>query len=178
MNLYDILFTENFDTLKTSDIKNGVIDGIVSPYSIPAEDNTILALSTVDKYSNQLSNKISRLHQKYQYNIKMVSAHDLVGFKEFENRLVKAFELNDFFKNDSMIQNKLASFLTYCYASISQKSGYLVYSELAQAKKVVRMVFTKAQKLGLTFLPIEIESLLKTLLLTIFYKLPNKPNNV
>lgn len=172
MTLYKALFSENFESLKSSDVKQGMVGGIVSPYSVPAEDNVLLAVSTADENSNEIGNKISRLHQKSQYNIKSIASSDLPGFKEFNSRLLKAFQLNNLFSDDTVLQTKLTEFLTYCYASLSRKNGYVIYPELEQAKKVVRIIFTKAQKLGLTFLPIEVENLIKTILLTVLFKLP------
>lgn len=173
MDLYSKLF-ETFDSISKGDVEQGVVKGVVSPYSVPAKDAIGIALSTLEKESEKVNYSISRLHQKYRYNIQTASSSDLQGFKEFSSRLVKAMSLNKFMEEDPVMQEKLSQFLTYCYALLSKKQGYVIYPDVEQAKKVARIVFSKAKSLGLTFLPIEVEDLLKTILFTVFFKLPKE----
>ena len=173
MTLFNKLFSESFDTISSKDISNGVISGVVSPYLGSAEDEIGLALDDLDSRKSQVNNKISKMHTNFSLNMKLGAASDLNGFSMFSSRLVRAFELNDIFDDDPVIQKKLADLLTYCYIKLSkQTSTYLIYDDINQAKKVARIVFSKAEKYGLDFLPPSFADMLKVVLFSVFYKLP------
>jgi len=165
--LYNKLF-ETFDTLSKSNVTNGSIDGVISPYSVPAKDSVGIAVDTLND-SDRIDSKISIVHKKCQYNIMMVSASDMEGFRTLCERLTDAFKLNKIFDNDPLIQTKLAEILAYSY--ISKNSTYLIYPDIFQAKTKALSVFNVAKKLGLNFLNSKVEDLLKKVLLTVFYKI-------
>lgn len=183
-SLFNNLFNESFETLTTKDIDNGMISGIVSPYLGKPEDEIGLTLDDVENKKRFISNKLSKLHAKYSLNMKLDSANDLSGFTMFCSRLVRAFQLNKVFDDDPVIQKKLAELLTYFYISLSKsQSTYLIYSDLNQAKKVARMVYNKAEKFGLDFLPTSFADMLRVILFSVFFKLPSEkqgagPGNV
>lgn len=176
--LFNNLFNEAFESLSNSDISGGVMGGIVSPYLGSAENEIGITLDDVEKNKAGINNKISRLHSRYALNMKLDSASDLSGFAMFCSRLIRAFELNKIFDDDPVIQKKLAELLTYFYISISKnQSTYLIYSDLEQAKKVARMVFGRAERFGLDFLPPSFADMLKIVLVSVFFKLPTAKQN-
>jgi hypothetical protein len=173
MTLFNKLFSESFDTLSTKDVKDGVIAGVVSPYLGSSKDEIGLALDDLDSRKAFINNKISKMHTALSLNMKLGAASDLNGFSMFSSRLVRALELNKVFEDDPVIQKKLADLLTYFYIKLSkQTSTYLIYDDINQAKKVAGIVFKKAEKYGLDFLPPSVSDMLKVVLLSVFYKLP------
>ena len=173
MTLFNKLFNESFDTLSTKNVKDGVIAGVVSPYLGSAKDEIGLALDDLDSRKSFINNKISKMHTNFSLNMKLGAATDLNGFSMFSSRLVRALELNKIFEDDPVIQKKLADLLTYCYIKLSkQTSTYLIYDDINQAKKVAGIVFKKAEKYGLDFLPPSVNDMLKIVLFSVFYKLP------
>lgn len=173
MTLFNQLFDESFDTLGAKDISNGVIAGVVSPYLGNSEDEIGLALDDLDVKKAKVNNKISKLHTRFSLNMKLDTASDLSGFSMFSSRLVRAFELNKVFEDDPVIQKKLAELITYFYISVSkQTTTYLIYPDISQAKKVASIVFSRAEKHGLDFLPPSFVDMLKIILFSVFYKLP------
>lgn len=169
-NLYNKLF-ETFDTASKTDVVNGVIDGVISPYSVPAKDSIGIALDSLND-DDRIDNKISAVHKKCQYNIMMVSSSNVDGFRTLCDRIIEAFRLNKVFENDPIIQEKLAEILAYAY--ISKTANYLIYSDINKAKIIAMSTFNVAKKLGLNFLNSKVEDLLQKILLTIFYKIDFK----
>lgn len=170
MSLFNTLF-ETFDTIKKADVADGSINGIKSLYSIPAKDLTGITIDSLNS-DNDIKQKIAKLYRNFQYTMKIDSASNLDGFSKFSERLNNALDLNNVFTDDDIIRHKLADFLTYCYISISKTKEYFIYSDFNTAKNVSNMVFNKAVKSGLTFLDADTSDLIKTVLFTIFYKLP------
>ena len=168
---------ETFDSVSKKDITGGSIDGVISPYSIPAKDSIGIALDAINSDEDRLDNKISAVYKKCQYNIMIASSSNVDGFRTLCDRLLEAFKLNKVFDNDPMIQNKLAEILAYAYTSKTSK--YLIYADINKAKTIAQAVFTSAKKppIGLSFLNPKVEDLLKKILLTIFYKIDFSDKN-
>lgn len=174
--LFNKLFIETrFDAISQKDIEAGMIAGVASPYLGSPKDEIGITLDDIDKDFRILSNKVSKLHNRYGMNIKNASASDMTSFAELLDRLVRALDENKIFSDDPVIQVKLAELFAYAYVKISsQDATYMMYDKLEQAKKVANMIFNKAKGMGLTFFSPSSNDLLKTVILAVFYKLPKE----
>jgi hypothetical protein len=164
-NLFNKLF-ETFDSLSSSDAKEGVIGGIVSPYSIPAKDSLGISIESLNT-SKAVQNQIVMVHKKCSDHINMASAPNITGFKTLCSRILSAIELNKVFKDNPLLPNKLSEILAYSY--ICKNKDYLIYPDFNAAKTKAKAVFDTANKLGLVSLSPNDENTIKTLLLSVFY---------
>ena len=86
------------------------------------------------------------------------------------------------FKNDDLMQQKLAEIYAVKYTGINPT--FQVYSEVGDAKKIALAVFNLGKKAGLEFKDPKVEDLLKTVLFSVFYNLnankkeENKPAKI
>lgn len=164
--LFSRLF-ENFDRLTAKDVSNGLIGGIVSPYSVPAKDSIGISIESLNT-SKKIQNQIITVHKKCSDHIHMVSSPNIEGFKTLCARILTAIELNSLFSDDPILQNKLAEILAYSY--ISKNKDYLIYPDFNLAKTKAEAVYNTANKYGLTAFTPNDTNTIKTLLLSIFYK--------
>lgn len=163
--LYKKLF-ETFSSLTAKDAVNGVIGGVVSPYSVPAKDSIGISIESLND-SKKIQSQIILVHKKCSEHIYMASSPNVEGFKTLCSRLKTAIELNKLFNDDPILQDKLAEILAYGY--ISKNSDYLIYQDFGTAKTKAQNVYQVVNKLGLTAFSPNDENLIKTLLLSVFY---------
>ena len=165
--LYSKLFETNFDKLTAKDAANGVIGGIVTPYSVPAKDSIGISIDSLNN-SSKIKDQVITVYKKVSDHIAMASAPNVVGFKTLCSRIKDAIELNKIFNEDSLLQEKLAEILTYSY--ISKNEDYFIYPEFKDAKSKALAVYETAKKFGLVAFDPSQENVIKTLLLAVFYK--------
>ena len=163
-------FFEAFDTLSTDN--DGTAFGISSPYIQPASDQVAAVIDDLEKRRKYINSGIVRMYNKYQFHITLMQTMDLSSFKQFSSRIISTLtnQSRPIFA-DTVITNKLADILTYCYSTVAPQEGFQIYSDINQAKKMSALTFNRAKSLGLDFLGPDGEDLIKLVLFKVFHKL-------
>ena len=160
---------ESFSALTKKDIKDGSIAGIASPYSADHKQAVSMALINAEDQAKEISSSISTLFRKIEYGSKIDSVKYMEDFNRFSILLLQAMKINNVLKSDEIILSKLADILSYAY--VKKNSGeFKIYSDFENAKKVTIMVYKTAQKIGLSFLPPDIDDLVQKVLFSVLYK--------
>ena len=97
------------------------------------------------------------------------SSPNIDGFRTLAGRIKDQLAIAGIFKNDDLMQQKLAEIYAVKYTGINPT--FQVYSEVGDAKKIALAVFNLGKKAGLEFKDPKVEDLLKTVLFSVFYNL-------
>ena len=168
---------ESFSALTKKDVKDGTIAGVASPYSADHKQAVSLALVNADEQAREISSGISKLFRKVEYGTKIDSAKYLEDFSRFSTLLLQALKINDILSGDEIILKKLADILTYAYVR-KNKGSFKIYSDFDAAKEVTMIVYKTSKKLGLNFLPPDVDDLVQKVLFSVMYKPKNEDSSL
>lgn len=160
---------ESFSALTKKDVKDGSIAGVASPYSADHKQAVSMALINAEEQAKEISNGISKLYRKVEYGTKIDSVKYLEDFNRFSTLLLQTLKINDVLAGDEIILKKLSDILAYAYVK-KNKGEFKIYSEFDDAKAVTMVVYKTAQKVGLNFLPPDIDDLVQKVLFSVLYK--------
>ena len=160
---------ESFSALTKTDVKDGSIAGVASPYSADHKQAVSMALINAQEQAKEISDGISKLFRKIEYGSKIDTVKYLEDFNRFSTLLLQTLKINDVLAGDEIILKKLADILSYAYIK-KNKGEFKIYSEFEDAKQVTVIVYKAAQKIGLNFLPPDIDDLVQKVLFSVLYK--------
>ena len=160
---------ESFSALTKKDVKDGSIAGVSSPYSADHKQAVSMALLNAEDQSREISSGISKLYRKVEYGTKIDSSKYLEDFDRFSTLLLQALKINEVLSGDEIILKKLGDILTYAYVR-KNKGDFKIYSDFEAAKAVTILVYKTAKKIGLTFLPPDVDDLVQKVLFSVLYK--------
>lgn len=160
---------ESFSALTKKDVKDGNIAGVASPYSADHAQAVSMALLNAEDRAREISSGISKLYRKVEYGTKIDSSKYLEDFDRFSTLLLQALKINDVLSGDEIILKKLAAILTYAYVR-KNKGEFKIYADFDAAKSVTLIVYKAAKKLGLTFLPPDVDDLVQKVLFSVLFK--------
>lgn len=168
MTLFTTLFS--FCPLQEEDTK-GIVNGLVSPYSLPQKDITALAIDELESESRVLGFIIANTYRKCAPGISLIKRIDPSGFIEFKARIIDTLELNDILVDNDSLKEQLAEIFTWAYAECSKQDKFLVYSDKRTAEKIAIAIYTRAKEAGLRLNAGKVSKLLLNVLIAVLQKI-------
>lgn len=164
------LFNKLFNSLEESD-QPGMVNGLVSPYSLPQIDITALAIDELETSSRSLGYIISNTYRKCSPGISLIKKIDPSGFIEFKSRIIDTLELNDILVDNDSLKEQLAEIFTWGYAECSKHDRFLVYSDKRTAEKIAIAIYNRCKEAGLKINQGKISRLLLNVLIAVLQKI-------
>lgn len=165
------LFAKLFNTKLTENDQPGVVNGLVSPYSLPQKDITALAIDELESESRILGFVIANTYRKCAPGISLIKKIDPTGFIEFKSRIIDTLELNDILVDNDSLKEQLAEIFTWSYAECSKHDRFLVYSDKRTAEKIAIAIFKRAKEAGLKLNQGKVSKLLLNVLIAVLQKI-------
>lgn len=162
-------FLESFASISKDDVTDNDVAGIVSPYSANNAQSVSMALAGSEDKTKAIFDSIAKLYKKLEYGIRIDSAKYLEDFNRFSTLVKQSLALNNVLSGDDIILSKLADILTYAYTK-KNKGKFRIFSDFSTAKLVTQNVFTTSKKLGLVFLPVDMDDIIQKVLLSVLYR--------